>query len=332
MTVRHAGWSLLAVALVLGGCRAGQQQEADSAASPRLNLAINSFMALAARRWFNQLAVWEHIDADISVMGSGEAIDRLMRGAVDLAGTDTPLTPEERRRAPRGVVTVPVTAGALAVAYNHPGCALRLSRPQLVNLYLGRIHDFAELGCAARPIRLLHRQDSSGSTDTFTSSLAAFSETWRQGPGAGRMVPWPAGTAVQGTDGMAIALDQQPGSIGYIDLAYVRPPLQAAAVADHRGRPVLPTPEAAAAALATVPFDADLLGSRADPPVGYPIVSYSWLMVPARGLGKRLPAVRTALGYILREAGQDDAERLGYVPLPRDVRRRAVEQLRRLAP
>ena len=323
----------VAVAVVPGGCRArSPQQDTDPAAPPRLNLAINSFMALAARRWFNQLAVWEQIDADITVMGSGEAIDRLMRGEADLAGTDTPLTPGERRRAPRGVVAVPVTAGALAVAYNHPGCALRLSRPQLVNLYLGRIRDFAELGCAPQPIRLLHRQDSSGSTDTFTACLAAFSETWRRGPGAGRLVPWPSGTAVQGTDGMALALDQQPGSIGYIDLAYVRSPLQAAAIADHHGRPVLPTPEAAAAALATVSFDADLFGSRADPPVGYPIVSYSWLLAPARGLGNRLPVVRTALGSILKEAGQDDAERLGYVPLPKDVRRQAVEQLRRLAP
>jgi hypothetical protein len=38
------------------------------------------------------------------------------------------------------------------------------------------------------------------------------------------------------------------------------------------------------------------------------------------------------LSYILSQAGQDDAERLGYVPLPAELRERALRQFSLLSP
>jgi phosphate transport system substrate-binding protein len=325
--------SVLLVALLAGllsGCAAWPPAPADDQAAVLLRGTSSTFAASAYLRWFNQLAVHEAINAEIESVGSGQSIRAFLGGGVSFAGTDSPPSAQEIGSARRGLLAFPVTAGAIAVAYNLPGCDLRLSRSQLADLFLGRLVDFAQLGCRRQPITVLHRADASGSTANFTASLAAFSDAWRDGPGVGRQVRWPAGQPVQGSDAMALALAATPGSVGYIESAYIRPPLQAAALQNRQGQLLRPTAAAAAQALASIPLDRRLLGTNPDPPSGYPIVNLNWMLVPARDLGERREPLRTSLTYILSRAGQDDAELLGYVPLPLELRRRALDQLSRL--
>jgi phosphate transport system substrate-binding protein len=66
--------------------------------------------------------------------------------------------------------------------------------------------------------------------------------------------------------------------------------------------------------------------------VGYPIVSFSWMLVPSRSLGARLAPLKTSLSYILSQPAQDDAELLGYVPLPAELRELALRQFALLSP
>ncbi|MCT0227935.1 substrate-binding domain-containing protein [Synechococcus sp. CS-1331] len=323
----------LALAALLAGCTGGSTDSStDAPAPPPLRGATSTFAASAFLLWFNQLAVEPGIVAELEVVGSGASIRSFLAGQIDFAVTDSPPSLEEIGAAPQGLVAFPVTAGAIAVAYNLPGCDLRLKREQLVAIYLAEVTNFAELGCADQPITVLHRADSSGSTANFTASLAAFNPAWRQGPGSGRELRWPVGRAVLGSDGMATALKETPGSIGYVESAYVRAPLQAAALQNGKGQLVRPNALASSQALAAIPLDDRLLGGNPDPPVGYPIVSFSWMLVPSRSLGARLEPLKTSLGYILSQAGQDDAERLGYVPLPTELRERALRQFALLSP
>lgn len=295
-----------------------------------LSGAVSSFSAQAFFRWFNQLAVHHDINSELEVVGSGDSIRALLNGTVDFAATDSPPSRQELQSARHGLVAFPVAAGAIAVGYNLPGCELGLSRQQLAQVFLGQITNFAQLGCANQLITVLHRSDASGTTANFTASLAAFSPAWRLGPGVGRQVRWPVGQAVVGSDGMASALTSTPGAIGYVESAYVRAPLQAAALENRRGQWVRPDAASAAQALASIQLDQRLLGSNPDPAEGYPIVNFSWILVPARGLGPRIAPLKTTLQFILSQAGQDDAERLGYVPLPADLRQRALQQFGQL--
>lgn len=319
---------LLALLALAAGCTAPRPSASE--APTLLQGSSSTFAAQAYFRWFNQLAVHENVNAELSVMGSGESIRQLLAGRVQFAGTDSPPSPQELQAAPRGVLAFPVTAGAIAVAYNAPGCQLRLSRVQLSEVFLGRITNFKALGCFDQPITVLHRSDASGSTANFTAALAATSRTWRQGPGSGRQVVWPVGQAVDSSEAMAAALAARPGTIGYLESAYIRAPLQAAALQNRAGRFVRPEARAAALAVATIPLDQRLLGTNPDPADGYPIVNLNWMLVPEKGLGDRVPAMKTSLSYILSREGQDNAELLGYVPLPTDLRQKALKQLGRI--
>jgi len=82
------------------------------------------------------------------------------------------------------VVQIPMTAGAIAVAYQHKGCDLKLSQAQLVGVFQGKITNYSQLGCAAKPIKVVVRADGSGTTANFTAHLAAIDP-----PGSNRLDP-----------------------------------------------------------------------------------------------------------------------------------------------
>jgi phosphate transport system substrate-binding protein len=322
----------LAAAQLAAGCHRAPVEPDGRDAWVMLRGAVSTFSAEAYYRWFNQLTVNQAINSSFEVVGSGVAIQRFLAGEVDYASTETAPTASEISQARRGLVSVPVTAGAIAVVYNLPGCELRLSRSQLVGVFSGEITDFAALGCASRPLEVVHRADASGSTANVTATLAALSDRWRQRVGSGRQVPWPVGLPAKGAKDLVARVRERPGRIGYVESAYVRPPLQAAALENSAGEWLHPTAADAARALAAVKLNRQLVGSNPDPSQGYPIVNFSWMLMPQRGLGSRLPAIQRTLRYVLSQDGQDAAELLGFVPLPAEVRQRALAQVNRLRP
>jgi GAF domain-containing protein len=136
--------------------------------------------------------------------------------------------------------------------------------------------------------------------------------------------------AVASSEAMAAVLVATPGAIGYIESTYIRAPIQAAALQNRLGQFMRPDARAAAKAVASIPLDNRLLGTNPDPADGYPIVNLNWMLVPAWGLGDQLPALKTSLRYILSREGQDNAELLGYVALPPELREKALNQLGRI--
>ena len=65
-------------------------------------------------------------------------------------------------------------------------------------IFQGKITNYSQLGCAAKPIKVVVRSDGSGTTANFTAHLAAIDPTWKQQIGAGKSVKWPVGTGSQG--------------------------------------------------------------------------------------------------------------------------------------
>jgi len=312
----------LAALINLSSCSNGQTLQAAGA----------SFPAGLYQRWFADLASKDKIRVNYQSVGSGAGVRQFQAGTVDFAASDKPLDGQDAAAIKRGVVQLPLTAGAIAVAYNLPGCKLKLSQEQLVQIFEGKIRNFQQLGCADQPIQVVVRSDGSGTTYNFTNSLAAFSPRWKKGPGVGKSVNWPTGVGAKGNEGVAASLLQTKGSIGYVEAAYVRGVLQAAAIANRTGSFSLPDAANASQALATINLGDDLTGSDPNPSAGYPIVTFTWVLLYKNGNAAKLPALQRTFNYALSEAAQKQAPSLGYIPLPAPVLAKAKDALASVGP
>ena len=312
----------LAALISLSSCSNGQTLQAAGA----------SFPAGLYQRWFADLESKEKIRVNYQSVGSGAGVRQFQAGTVDFAASDKPLDAKDAAAIKRGVVQLPLTAGAIAVAYNLPGCKLKLSQEQLVQIFEGKIRNFQQLGCADQPIQVVVRSDGSGTTYNFTNSLAAFSPSWKKGPGVGKSVNWPTGVGAKGNEGVAASLLQTKGSIGYVEAAYVRGVLQAAAIANRAGSFSLPDAANASQALATINLGDDLTGGDPNPNAGYPIVTFTWVLLYKNGNAAKLAALQRTFNYALSDAAQKQAPALGYIPLPAPVLAKAKDALASVGP
>jgi phosphate transport system substrate-binding protein len=286
--------------------------------SSTLNGAGASFPAPIYQRWFQELAS-KGVRVNYQSVGSGAGVRQFISRTVDFAASDVPMKPEEIAKVQQGVVQIPMTAGAIAVAYQHKGCELKLSQAQLVGIFQGKISNYSQLGCAPKPIKVVVRADGSGTTANFTAHLAAIDPTWKQQVGSGKSVKWPVGTGAKGNEGVAAQLNQVQGGIGYVEAAFVKDPLQAAALTNAAGQLVKPTLASEQEALASIDLGPDLIGSSPNPPKGYPIVTFSWLLLYKSGNGPNHEALTKMLTFALSDQAQAMAPDLGFISLPPEV-------------
>ena len=303
-------------------CLGGLTLAACGSPTASLQGAGASFPAGIYQRWFADLA-GQGVRVNYQSVGSGAGVRQFQAGTIDFGASDKPLDGPDAKAIDRGVVQLPLTAGAIAVAYNLPGCDLKLSQAQLVDVFLGKITNFKQLGCSDHPIQLVFRSDGSGTTFNFTNSLAAFSPAWKSGPGVGKSVNWPTGVGAKGNEGVAASLQQRQGSLGYVEVSYVRGPLQAAAIQNASGRFAKPDNASASEALASIELAPDLTGSNPNPAAGYPIVTFTWVLLNKTGNGTRLPSLQKAFSYALSDTAQAKAPSLGYISLPKPVLEKA---------
>ncbi len=277
-----------------------------------------SFPAAIYQRWFQELA-GQGVRVNYQSVGSGAGVRQFTAGTVDFAASDAPMKEDEIAKVSRGVLQIPMTAGAIAVAYNNPGCDLKLSQQQLAEIFLGKITNYSQLGCADRKITVVHRSDGSGTTYNFTKHLAAISEAWKNGPGTSKTVAWPTGVGAKGNEGVAAQLNQVEGGLGYVESAYVKGKLQAAALTNASGEIVKPSSESESEALGSIDLGPNLIGGNPNPLKGYPIVTFTWILAYQNGNGAKAELLRKAFNFMLSEQAQAQAPQLGYVTMPAAV-------------
>ena len=223
-----------------------------------------------------------------------------------------------------------MTGGTIAFGYNNPGCDLKLTQQQAVEVAMGIIDNWKELGCDDQKLTWAHRSDGSGTTKAFTNSMQAFSETWTLG--TGKSVAWPVGVGGKGNAGVAGVIKNTPGSIGYVNQSYIDDVVRPAALQNKLGDFVLPSVDAGAKALNGITLDENLAGTNPNPEVegAYPIATLTWILAYETGNGKNTDAIKTALSTLLSDEYQDKAPKLGFVPLKGDIlekSRAAVERI-----
>jgi len=225
-------------------------------------------------------------------VGSGAGVAQLQTGTVDFAGSDPALKPAEQKAAKGPVLEFPVAFGAITVSYNLSGVksGLKLDGPTLADIFTGKVKTWNSseitalnpgMSLPSTAITVVHRSDSSGTTNGFTTYLSDVSPSWKSSIGAGKDVKWPTGTGAAKNSGVAAAIKQTAGAVGYVEQAYaLENGFTYASIKNSAGTYVLPTIPATSAAAAGVKTPPNLAISTLNSPAttAYPIVSQTFLM------------------------------------------------------
>ena len=286
----------------------------------KLNGAGATFPAPLYNAWFASFAKETGNKVNYQALGSGAGVRQYTAKTVDFGASDGAVS-DAKQKLP--MVHVPMTGGAIVPAYNYPGCDAKMTQTQLADVFLGKITNWSAFGCADKKIVTVWRSDGSGTTKGFTNSLSAFSPEWKKTVGTGKSVKWPVGIGGKGNSGVAGTIQNQLGSIGYLNYGYVNGgKFQQVALQNKAGNFVKANAETSAAGLSKIVLDDQLRG--ADPnPAGYnayPIVSLTWILA----YPESAPGVKETLRYMLSEKSQAKSDSLGYVPLPEDLRQKAL--------
>jgi phosphate transport system substrate-binding protein len=291
----------------------------------------STFVYPVLSKWsahYDQLA---HDQVNYQSIGSGGGIAQIKAGTVTFGATDKPLASPEL--AASGLAQFPVVIGAIVPVTNIPGIRpgqLRFSGPLIADIFLGKIKtwnspEIARLNpgvkLPATAITVVHRSDGSGTTFNWAHYLGQVSPEWKTKVGEGTSVQWPTGVGGKGNEGVAAYVNQIPGSIGYVEYAYViQNHMKWGSVQNAAGHFIAPTVPGFQAAAATADWshaqDFNLVMTNAPGANSYPITATTFVLMhkEPKDVGQSNAALKFFKWSL--EHGQPDAAALDYVSLP----------------
>lgn len=295
-----ASVALLAIGLAACGSSSSSSSSSSSAsttppsgASGTVSGAGSTFAAPVYEQW---ASAQSGLTVNYQAVGSGAGITSLEAKTVDFGASDPPLKPEDEEAIAKNgspAVQIPMFLGAITVSYNLPGVqtGLKLDGRTIADIYLGKVKtwDDAEItalnpgvSLPSTAITVVHRSDSSGTTSGFTAFLATVDPEFKSKVGEGKDVQWPTGTGAKGNAGVAGAVQQTAGAVGYVEQAYaLQHKFTVASVKNKDGNFVAPSLASATAAAQGVKVPANL-GIKISNPAGagsYPITSQTFIIV-----------------------------------------------------
>ncbi len=345
-----------ALALGVAACGSDDNSSTSSSSSsgsgsaPQVNATLNGAGSTFAAPIYQQVSgklKEGGLTVNYQGVGSGDGVAQLQAGTADFAGSDPALTDEDKGKMKVPPVQVPIAVGAITVSYKLDGqdSGIKFDGATLADVYLGKIKKWNDPAIAKlndgvdlpdEDITVVHRSDSSGTTKGFTQFLANYSPEWESGPGVDKDIKWPTGTGAKGNDGVAAAVKQTEGSIGYVEQAYaLQNKFTFADIQNKGGTFVAPTLESTSAAAEGLEVPEDLGISTIDSPnpKAYPIVSQTFLDFPtdpckAGGDEAKAKGLVAFATYLLGTEGQDTIKQLSYAPLPSELATKGTDALK----
>jgi phosphate transport system substrate-binding protein len=318
--------------------------------SATVNGAGSTLAAPIYLQWANTLKN-KGLTINYNAVGSGAGQTQLASATVGFAGSDPALKPADIKTMKGPVVQFPVAAGAITVSYNLQGVktGLKLDGPTIADIFSGKITKWDDsaikalnpgMSLPSTSITVIHRSDSSGTTDGFTKYLSDVSPSWKSSIGAGKDVKWPVGTGAAKNSGVAAAVKQTSGAVGYVEQAYaIENGFTYASVKNSAGTYVEPTIPNTSNAFLGVKVPPDLgISTINSPNAGaYPIVSQTFIDAykdPCKDGGLSSTTAKGLfewLSYALG-AGQSTlgagSNQLPYAPLPSSLLGKDQTQLK----
>ncbi len=289
----------------------------------------------------------EHLQVNYQSIGSGGGIEQFIRQTVNFGATDVPMNDSELQQARSAgpVEQVPVALGAEAITYNLPHIRQRLhfTGRVLADIYLGKVlrwnsPEIAKINPGIRlpssQIVVVHRSDGSGTTYIFTDFLSQSNQIWAKVVGTGKSVDWPVGIGGKGNTFVTQEVQNTPGAIGYVELAYaLTAKMNVGMVQNRYGSFVEPNLHSVTAAARQFAHVTSRHFSIVNAPGkdSYPICGYSWVLLYEHQTNRGVGEAMTRLFSWLVTSGQSYAQSVDYVPLPQSVKRLAQSLIKRIA-
>lgn len=307
---------------------------------------------------------------DFQASGSSDGRNQFRNGTVDFAVSEIPYGLKDGNVVDplpsRPFAYMPIVAGGTSFMYNlkigpNRVTQLRLSGETIAKIFTGVITKWDDAaikadnpGLALPPLKVVPvvRSDGSGTTAQFTSWLAAqFPDIWNaycqkvgRGTPCGFTSNFPSSpgfVAQSGSLGVSgyVKQDQSVGAITYVEYSYAKSAgFPAAKVLNKAGYYVLPTAEAVAVGLLGASINRDLTSNLSNvynstDKRAYPLSSYSYMIIPTstdNGFSNEKGNTLADFSYYFLCQGQQQADALGYSPLPINLVKAGLDQVRRI--
>jgi len=297
----------------------------------------NSIQPFFTRVFYYYSQANKGVSVNYSPAGSSVGVTDIEQNTVNFGDSEIPVkTPASGTAG--NILQVPVDLGGVAISYNLPGVAggLKLDGPTLAGIYLGKITKWNDSSIAAlnpgmslpsTTIVPVRRADSSGpGYDLDQYLIDTGGSTWTSSAaGTAASTKWPItniGVGEQLNTGVAGFIQQTPGAIGYVEYAYsLQASFTNAALKNAAGSFVKPSQSSIAAAgsqasaLSATNFNIVNGGGAST----YPLANFSWTLLYQKQSNTTQGVVLGKLFDWVTTTGQQQANALGYSPLPANV-------------
>lgn len=295
-------------------------------------------------KWIDQYNTLTGVQINYQAVGSGGGIKNFTDKTVDFGASDVPLTDAQIDAITGGLYLIPMALGSVVPTYNIPNvtAAVKFTPEALAGIYLEQIKKWNDPKITAEnpgvtlpdlAITTVHRSDGSGTTGVFTDYLSKISPEWKTKAGAGTTVNWPGGVGGSGNAGVAGAVKNTPGAIGYVELIYaIQNKLGYGVVKNAAGKYIeasLDSTTKAADGFQS-PDYGNLKGQAAKISItnatgadAWPISTFTFLLLPKDFSDKAKGLAILRFAWYGTHEGQAFAKDLGYAPLPSAVQKAA---------
>ena len=322
----------LPLAAFLFACGGNPSASGDSATT--ITGAGSTFVYPVLSAWASDYSKQTGTNVNYQSIGSGGGITQVKAATVDFGASDQPLASDELAQG--RLAQFPIVIGGIVPVVNIGGVQsgkLHLTGPVLADIFAGKIKKWTDPAIVkANPgmtlpnadIAVVHRSDGSGTTFNFTHYLGQVSPAWKSGTGEGKTVSWPVGVGGKGNEGVAGYVKQIPNSIGYVEYAYaLQGKMTYASLENAAGNVVAPSADTFSNAAASADWanasDFNLVMTNAPGANAWPITATTFVLMPTNpAKPANSKAALDFFRYAL-EHGQDQANKLDYVPLPANL-------------
>ena len=315
-----------------------------------------TFPALLYQVWIEKFsAAYPNIQINYQAIGSGGGIKAITEQTVDFGASDAAMKDEEIAKLPAGskMLHIPTALGAVVVIFNVKGkdgkaiSNLQLDADNVAGLFSGAITKWSDPAIVANnpdiaanlpdtAVLVVHRADSSGTTNAFTTYLDTVSATWHASVGKGKEVNWPVGNGAPGNDGVSAGVKQTDGAVGYVELEYATISLLNSAKIKNAAGKFVPGSVDGVTAAAEAIADKFPEDFREQPIINgagdatYPIAAYTYILAYVDQKDADKGAALVAFLYWALTDGQAEEKAIGYAPLPSAVQEKSLAELHKL--